>query len=288
MKKSNQVAIDADGSMSAKTSGIKGARCIEELEQLLDQLAEVDDVEHTREFHERDPVAGFQERHIGGGHQRAVWREQSIPMVHRACALEAFAAIGGHVTTASSSGRCASEWTGVGCASRQWALLCALQRERGVRPTWFAEMSKAWRLPAKLQRLKAEEERATAEHERAALIEERRQLEAQRLELIKQARRSSTCQSNGYRVMESRPTAKSDWSWCVTGEGERARQPDTASLEARFTALACAVLGPRVYTRVQGLLNTQFWSALGGTQLTYPRPRRMGTATRVGRRHVAR
>ena len=32
-----------------------------------------------------------------------VWREQSIPMVDRACALEAFAAIGGHVTTASSS-----------------------------------------------------------------------------------------------------------------------------------------------------------------------------------------
>ena len=66
------VVIDADGSMSAKTSGIKGARCIEELEQLLDQLAEVDDVEHTREFHEQDPVAGQRakgKQHIGGGQQ---------------------------------------------------------------------------------------------------------------------------------------------------------------------------------------------------------------------------
>ena len=39
-----------------------------------------------------------------------VWREQSIPMVDRACALEAFAAIGGHVTTASSSCFRNDEW----------------------------------------------------------------------------------------------------------------------------------------------------------------------------------
>jgi len=35
-------------------------------------LAEVDDVEHTREFHERDPVAGQRakgKQHIGGGQQ---------------------------------------------------------------------------------------------------------------------------------------------------------------------------------------------------------------------------
>ena len=51
------VTIDADGKMSAKTSGLKGETCIEELEALLSELAEIEDVKHTREYHEKDPTA---------------------------------------------------------------------------------------------------------------------------------------------------------------------------------------------------------------------------------------
>ena len=47
------VTIDADGKMSAKTDGLKGETCIEELEALLSELAELDDVKHTREYRKR-------------------------------------------------------------------------------------------------------------------------------------------------------------------------------------------------------------------------------------------
>ena len=49
------VTIDAEGKMSAKTDGLKGETCIEELEALLSELAELDDVTHTREYREKDP-----------------------------------------------------------------------------------------------------------------------------------------------------------------------------------------------------------------------------------------
>ena len=49
------VTIDAEGKMSAKTDGLKGEACIEELEALLSELAELDDVTHTREYREKDP-----------------------------------------------------------------------------------------------------------------------------------------------------------------------------------------------------------------------------------------
>ena len=42
------VTIDADGKMSAKTDGLKGETCIEELEALLSELAELDDVNILR------------------------------------------------------------------------------------------------------------------------------------------------------------------------------------------------------------------------------------------------
>ena len=49
------VTIDAEGKMSAKTDGLKGETCIEELEALLSELAELDDVTHTREYREKEP-----------------------------------------------------------------------------------------------------------------------------------------------------------------------------------------------------------------------------------------
>ena len=49
------VTIDAEGKISAKTDGLKGETCIEELEALLSELAELDEVKHTREYREKDP-----------------------------------------------------------------------------------------------------------------------------------------------------------------------------------------------------------------------------------------
>ena len=58
--------------MTAKTTGIKGERCIEELEALLSELAELDEIQHTREYKEKDaPVknASQQRQRLGGGSQ---------------------------------------------------------------------------------------------------------------------------------------------------------------------------------------------------------------------------
>ena len=66
------VTIDANGTMTAKTTGIKGERCIEELEALLSELAELDEIQHTREFKEKDaPVknSSQQRQRLGGGSQ---------------------------------------------------------------------------------------------------------------------------------------------------------------------------------------------------------------------------
>jgi len=66
------VTIDANGTMTAKTTGIKGERCIEELEALLSELAELDEIQHTREYKEKDaPVknASQQRQRLGGGSQ---------------------------------------------------------------------------------------------------------------------------------------------------------------------------------------------------------------------------
>tara|TARA_B100000683_G_scaffold247233_1_gene259513 strand:- start:577 stop:798 length:222 start_codon:yes stop_codon:yes gene_type:complete len=66
------VTIDANGTMTAKTTGIKGERCIEELEALLSELAELDEIQHTREYKEKDaPVknASKQRQRLGGGKQ---------------------------------------------------------------------------------------------------------------------------------------------------------------------------------------------------------------------------
>ena len=66
------VTIDASGTMTAKTTGIKGERCIEELEALLSELAELDDIQHTREYKEKDASvknASKQRQRLGGGNQ---------------------------------------------------------------------------------------------------------------------------------------------------------------------------------------------------------------------------
>ena len=66
------VTIDANGTMTAKTTGIKGERCIEELEALLSELAELDEIQHTREYKEKDAHVkntSQQRQRLGGGSQ---------------------------------------------------------------------------------------------------------------------------------------------------------------------------------------------------------------------------
>ena len=68
------VIIDAEGKMSAKTSGLKGEACIEELFALMEEIAEIseDQIEHTREYRESDPRAGQsidRKQRLGGGSQ---------------------------------------------------------------------------------------------------------------------------------------------------------------------------------------------------------------------------
>lgn len=66
------VTIDANGTMTAKTTGIKGERCIEELEALLSELAELDEIQHTREYKEKDAQVkntSQQRQRLGGGSQ---------------------------------------------------------------------------------------------------------------------------------------------------------------------------------------------------------------------------
>ena len=58
--------------MTAKTTGIKGERCIEELEALLSELAELDEVQHTREYKEKDATVKHtaqQRQRLGGGNE---------------------------------------------------------------------------------------------------------------------------------------------------------------------------------------------------------------------------
>ena len=66
------VTINANGTMTAKTTGIKGERCIEELEALLSELAELDEIQHTREYKEKDASVKNASQHrqrLGGGGQ---------------------------------------------------------------------------------------------------------------------------------------------------------------------------------------------------------------------------
>lgn len=66
------VTIDANGTMTAKTTGIKGERCIEELEALLSELAELDEIQHTREYKEKDAQVkntSQQRQRLRGGSQ---------------------------------------------------------------------------------------------------------------------------------------------------------------------------------------------------------------------------
>ena len=64
------VTIDANGTMTAKTTGIKGERCIE-VEALLSELAELDEIHTLANTRKGCSVknASQQRQRLGGGNQ---------------------------------------------------------------------------------------------------------------------------------------------------------------------------------------------------------------------------
>lgn len=50
------IEIDEDGKVFAETKGIKGESCIDELEQLMDDIAQIKEIEKTDEYYEKGRV----------------------------------------------------------------------------------------------------------------------------------------------------------------------------------------------------------------------------------------
>ncbi len=51
-KEIHEIWVNEDGSFDCESHSIKGEKCIEELRKLLEGLAEIDDFEKKREFHD--------------------------------------------------------------------------------------------------------------------------------------------------------------------------------------------------------------------------------------------
>lgn len=50
------IEIDENGDIKAETKGLKGESCIEELEMLMEELAEIEEVNKTDEYYQKGPV----------------------------------------------------------------------------------------------------------------------------------------------------------------------------------------------------------------------------------------
>lgn len=51
------IIINEDGSLDLKTDGIKGESCLSEVEELLDELADIKEVEKTDEYYQKVNVS---------------------------------------------------------------------------------------------------------------------------------------------------------------------------------------------------------------------------------------
>ncbi|TXJ60199.1 DUF2997 domain-containing protein [Brachyspira aalborgi] len=51
------ITINEDGSLDLKTDGIKGAACLSEVEELLDELADIKEVKKTDEYYQKVNVS---------------------------------------------------------------------------------------------------------------------------------------------------------------------------------------------------------------------------------------
>lgn len=51
------ITINEDGSLDLKTDGIKGEACLSEVEELLDELADIKEVKKTNEYYQKVNVS---------------------------------------------------------------------------------------------------------------------------------------------------------------------------------------------------------------------------------------
>lgn len=51
------ITINEDGSLDLKTDGIKGEACLSEVEELLDELADIKEVKKTEEYYQKVNVS---------------------------------------------------------------------------------------------------------------------------------------------------------------------------------------------------------------------------------------
>ena len=51
------IIINEDGSLDLKTDGIKGESCLSEVEELLDELADIKEVKKTNEYYQKVNVS---------------------------------------------------------------------------------------------------------------------------------------------------------------------------------------------------------------------------------------
>ncbi|MDB2672059.1 hypothetical protein N9Y75_04320 [Candidatus Poseidoniales archaeon] len=138
-----------------------------------------------------------------------VWREQSVPMTDRECALLALDSIGAVVTnhtntqcSVSINGRL---WT-MHHTNGRYAIRYNAQNSVS-RPTWMDGLSEAYSQQVRLKQehLARREQLATLDAEREALRHERMAMEEERKALIETRRATVIKQAKalGYRVKES-------------------------------------------------------------------------------------
>ena len=138
-----------------------------------------------------------------------VWREQSVPMTDRECALLALESIGAIVTNHTNK-QCS-----VSIGGKSWTMshtngryaIRYNARNRVNRPTWMDGLSEAYsqQIRLKQERLARQEQVATLEADREALRQERLAMEEERKALIETRRENVIKQAKalGYRVKES-------------------------------------------------------------------------------------
>ncbi len=138
-----------------------------------------------------------------------VWREQSVPMTDRECALLALEAIGAVVSNHSET-QCSLSIGGRSWTMRRANGRYAIRynaRDRGSRPAWMDGLGEAYarQVALKQERLARQEQVATLDAERRAIQKERAAMETERKTLIETRKATVIKQAKalGYRVKET-------------------------------------------------------------------------------------
>ena len=138
-----------------------------------------------------------------------VWREQSVPMTDRECALLALDAIGAVVSNHTET-----QWS-LRIGGRSWTMrhtngryaIRYNARNRGSRPSWMDGLGEAYarQIALKQERLARREQIATLDAERKAIQQERTTMEIERQALIETRKATVIKQAKalGYRVKET-------------------------------------------------------------------------------------